>query len=230
MQTPLNRGDANYDPLFAYGYGLSYADKDTLADSLSEEGVQIGDLDKLELFNRRPIDPWQIELVGSKEERVVMNTNTVKATSIVVKSVDRNQQEDARRAQWDGTGSAQVALVTTADVQNFSGYLNSDAALVVDVKVDSAPSAATVLRMSCGTDCVSELNITEQLKAASGQGWKTITIGLSCFPDAGTKPAKDIWVSVVQPFALVTAGTLDVSFSEVSVVKGAAKAEGVSCP
>jgi beta-glucosidase len=24
-QTPLNRGDAGYDPLFAYGYGLSYA-------------------------------------------------------------------------------------------------------------------------------------------------------------------------------------------------------------
>src|ERR671932_1528252 len=23
-QTPLNRGDANYDPLFAYGYGLTY--------------------------------------------------------------------------------------------------------------------------------------------------------------------------------------------------------------
>lgn len=230
MQTPLNRDDASYDPLFAYGYGLSYADKDTLADDLSEEGVQIGDLDKLELFNRRPIDPWQIELLGSKAERVVMNTNTVKATSIVVKSVDRNQQEDARRIQWDGTGNAQVALVTTADVQNFAGYLSSDAALVVDVKVDAAPSAATLLRVSCGTDCVSDLDVTEQLKAAAGQGWKTITIGLACFKDAGKKPAKEIWNTVVQPFALSTAGTLDVSISEVSVVKGAAKAEGVSCP
>jgi beta-glucosidase len=28
-QTPLNRGDANYDPLFAYGFGLTYKDKDT---------------------------------------------------------------------------------------------------------------------------------------------------------------------------------------------------------
>src|SRR5690606_17643530 len=28
---PLNIGDANYNPLFAYGYGLSYSDNTTLA-------------------------------------------------------------------------------------------------------------------------------------------------------------------------------------------------------
>jgi beta-glucosidase len=33
-QTPLNRGDAGYDPLFAYGFGLTYNDKDTLSDAL----------------------------------------------------------------------------------------------------------------------------------------------------------------------------------------------------
>jgi beta-glucosidase len=33
-QTPLNRGDTDYTPLFAYGFGLSYKDKDTLGDSL----------------------------------------------------------------------------------------------------------------------------------------------------------------------------------------------------
>ena len=35
-QTPLNRGDADYDPLFAYGYGLTYADNGDLQ-QLSEE-------------------------------------------------------------------------------------------------------------------------------------------------------------------------------------------------
>jgi beta-glucosidase len=33
-QTPLNRGDASYDPLFAYGFGLTYKDKDTVSDEL----------------------------------------------------------------------------------------------------------------------------------------------------------------------------------------------------
>src|SRR5690606_354415 len=35
-QTPLNRGDADYDPLFPYGYGLTYADAGNLP-QLSEE-------------------------------------------------------------------------------------------------------------------------------------------------------------------------------------------------
>ena len=35
-QTELNRGDPNYQPLFPYGFGLSYRDKDTLADDLPE--------------------------------------------------------------------------------------------------------------------------------------------------------------------------------------------------
>jgi beta-glucosidase len=33
-QTPLNRGDTPYEPLFAYGFGLTYADRDSLGDAL----------------------------------------------------------------------------------------------------------------------------------------------------------------------------------------------------
>lgn len=33
-QPALNRNDPDYDPLFAYGFGLTYADKDTLGDGL----------------------------------------------------------------------------------------------------------------------------------------------------------------------------------------------------
>jgi beta-glucosidase len=40
MQTTVNRNDASYEPLFAYGFGLSYADKDTLGDSLPVAGTE----------------------------------------------------------------------------------------------------------------------------------------------------------------------------------------------
>ena len=33
-QTVINRNDSNYDPLFAYGFGLTYQDSDTLGDDL----------------------------------------------------------------------------------------------------------------------------------------------------------------------------------------------------
>ncbi len=34
LQTPLNRNDPDYDPLFPYGYGLTYGDVDSLSDDL----------------------------------------------------------------------------------------------------------------------------------------------------------------------------------------------------
>ena len=35
-QTPLNRNDPNYEPLFTYGFGLTYGIVDTLPDDLPE--------------------------------------------------------------------------------------------------------------------------------------------------------------------------------------------------
>ncbi len=37
-QDSLNRNDASYEPLFSYGFGLSYEDIDTLGDNLNESG------------------------------------------------------------------------------------------------------------------------------------------------------------------------------------------------
>lgn len=41
-QTPLNVGDPEYQPLFAYGFGLTYESVDTLPDTLPESTSQMG--------------------------------------------------------------------------------------------------------------------------------------------------------------------------------------------
>lgn len=232
-QTPLNHGDVNYDPLFAYGFGLNYADKDTLADNLSEDGLKAAEaLDVLELFNRRPIDPWQLEIIGFQNDLVVMNSKVVKASSLSIEAVDREVQEDARRVQWNGTGSGQVAL-SMANRQDFINYYNSDSALVFDIKVDAVPSATTYLRLGCGSYCASDIDLTEKLKGFNGQGWQTVTVPFKCYPQSGAnfgviQPADEYWTQVLQPFSLITTGTLDITFAKVSVVKGAGKE--VKCP
>lgn len=232
-QTPLNRGDANYDPLFAYGYGLSYADKDTLGDDLPEEGPKAAAaMDKLELFNRRPIDPWQLEIIGAQNDVVPMNSNTVKATSLSIQAVDREVQEDARRVIWNGSGIGQVAL-GVKNRQDFSNYVSSDSALVFDIKLDNPPAATTWLRLGCGSFCASDIDLTKTLKGFAGQGWKTVTVPLSCYPNAGAnfgihQPPAEFWTQVLQPFSLVTTAALDISFSKVSIVKGAGK--DLACP
>lgn len=227
-QTELNRGDEHYDPLFAYGYGLSYADKNTLGDDLSEAGIKTAEaLDVLDIFNRRPIDPWQLEIIGFQNDRVPMNSNTVKTSSLTIQAVDRDMQEDARRVVWNGAGNGQVAF-SVNNRQDFINYVKADSALVFDIKVDTAPSATTYLRLGCGSYCASDIDLTEKLKSFAGQGWQTVTVGLNCFPDSGAhfgvaQPPSEYWTQVLQPFSLITSGTLDISFAKVRVVKGAAK-------
>ena len=232
-QTPLNKGDANYDPLFAYGYGMSYADKNTLGDDLPEDGLKAAEaLDVLEIFNRRPMEPWQLEIIGYQNDIVPMNSNTVKASSLTIKAVDRDMQEDARRVEWNGSGNGQVAL-SVANRQDFINYYNSDSALVFDIKVDAAPSAVAYLRLGCGSYCASDIDLSEKLKGFAGQGWQTVTVPFKCYPQSGAnfgiaQPPEEFWTQILQPFSLITSGTMDITFAKVSVVKDAGK--DVACP
>jgi len=231
-QTPLNRGDKNYDPLFAYGFGLRYSDKDTLGDDLSEEGVKLAQAqDLLELFNRRPMSPWELEVIGYQNDRLPMTGNTVKASSITMQAVDRAVQEDARQVTWNGAGSGQVALAT-GERQDFINYLKADSALVFDIKVNTAPSKASFLRLGCGSYCASDIDLTAKLTSLADQGWQTLTVPLSCFPTSGAnfgviQPASEFFTQVLQPFSIITDGTLNLTFADVRIVKGAGA--GATC-
>ena len=46
-QLAVNRNDSSYDPLFAYGFGLSYQDTDTLGDNLDTSGSGGGQSDSI---------------------------------------------------------------------------------------------------------------------------------------------------------------------------------------
>jgi beta-glucosidase len=225
-QVPLNRGDANYDPLFPYGFGLSYADRDTLGDDLSEEGLMVSETQEvLELFNRRPLDPWTIDIIGFQNDRATMTTNTLSVSSLMIEAVDRNEQQDARRVVWNGKGQGQVAL-STENRQDLLDYARETSALVFDLKVDKAPSAATFLRLGCGSYCASDIDFSQHLTAATGQGWKTYTVDLNCFPQSGAnfgvqQQPEEFLIQVLQPFSFVTKGELDLTFAHVRIEKGA---------
>lgn len=222
----LNRGDANYDPLFPYGFGLSYGDKDTLGDDLSEQGLaEVKTLDVLEIFNRRPIAPWDLEIIGYQNDRMSMTSNTLRASSLMIEAVDRNEQQDARRVAWNGEGQGQVAL-TAADRQDFIGYAKANSALVFDLNVEAAPTATTFLRLGCGSYCASDIDVTAKLTGFVGQGWKTVKVDLNCFPTAGAnfgiaQPQHEFLTQVLQPFSVVTTGELALTFANVRVEKGA---------
>ncbi len=141
-------------------------------------------------------------------------------------------QEDARRVQWNGKGEGLVALAV-GDRKDFTNYFKENSALVFDIKVDAAPSKVAFLRLGCGSFCASDIDFTKQLTGLVGKGWQTVTVPLSCYPESGKnfgieQPPAEFWTQVLKPFSFLTEGTLDISFSKVSVVKGAGK--DVKCP
>lgn len=223
-QGPLNIGDENYDPLFAYGYGLSYQDDDTLADNLSEEGIAVQQTGRvLEIFRQRPLEPWHIEIEGNKNDRLIVNDNIASASTVSISSVDRNVQEDARRVRWNGQGEGYVALATR-DRQVLIDYLREQGELVVDIKVDQVEAAEVFLRVGCGPSCNSDLDITAQIRDLEGKGWQTLRVPLSAFPDVGSNfglvlPPAEFFNLVLAPFGLVTSGALDLTFSNVLIEK-----------
>jgi beta-glucosidase len=225
-QAPLNVGDENYDPLFAYGFGLNYSDSDSLSSELSEEGIQHqATTDVLELFKRRPMNPFTIMLEGKNNDRATLNGNIASVSSLTVTAVDRDVQEDARRAQWNGNGEGLVAL-SALNRQVLSDYLHSNSALIFDVKVDAAPKGKAKVRIGCGPSCYTEVELTEAFTAVAGQGWKTIKVDLVLFPDAGTdfglkRTQEELFELVLDPFALVANDSLDLVFSNVRIEKNA---------
>lgn len=223
-QGSLNWGDDNYDPLFPYGFGLRYGEACQLGDDLSEEGIAVeASSDLLMLFQRRPWGGYRVLLEGKNNDRVLLNGNIASVSSLSVTCVDRDVQEDARRAVWNGSGEGLVAL-SHQNRQVLSGYYEAESALVFEIKVDLAPAKQAWVRIGCGPSCYSQVDITRELRDIAGAGWKTLVVDLACYPDAGTdfglkRTPEELFALILEPFALVANDVLDITFAEVRIEK-----------
>ncbi len=116
--------------------------------------------------------------------------------------------------------------LATRDRQVLTDYWHSGGALVVDLKVDRAPTAPVIWRLGCGPSAVSEVDVTGELRALAGQGWQTLVVPLDRFPDVGSDfglvlPPEEFFTRVLEPFSLATEGELDLTFSGVRIEKQA---------
>jgi beta-glucosidase len=212
-QTPLNRGDAKYDPLFAYGYGLTYASAGNLP-QLSEErpaGAATG-ADGV-LFGRGTLPAnWSFALIeeGGPTSVVIGNSGATGSGRLRIAGVDRRAQEDARRLIWDGTGVASFQVLA-AQPLDISREANGELSLVFEYRVDSAPTAPVTIAMG-----QFGLPITGALRGATAGQWATLAVPLRCFARGGVDMQR-----VALPFALSTAGRLGLSLSDVRIASAA---------
>jgi beta-glucosidase len=200
-QAPLNVGDPGYDPLFAYGFGLSTRDKGDLAPLPENRGTSAGDRNTL--FARGKPTNGRHFLFGADG---ALSADPDPAL-ISARSADRGAQEDSVRIVWTGKASATAALA--GEPVDLTREANGDVALVIDLKVDQAPTAPVLLG---GRD------VTARLTAlAASEQWDQIAVPLRCL--VGTPLDR-----VTQPLTLATAGRLDLT---ISAIRFASPPEGV---
>jgi beta-glucosidase len=193
-QEPLNVGDKGYDPLFAYGYGLSYAKPGKVAVLSEESGVTSAaavNVDRYFIAGRSP-SPWTLTTSGA----------------VATKTIDAGAQENARQAVWTGEGQGLLAI--SGRPVDLSRQTTGDMAVMLRYRVDASPEKPVSMAIGCGESCGATVDVTSTFSGAKLGEWRTAKIKLSCFKAKGVDMTR-----VTAPFALMTSGRMSITFTEI---------------
>ncbi|WP_076069815.1 glycoside hydrolase family 3 protein [Sphingomonas montana] len=212
-QYVLNRTDPGYDPLFPIGYGLSYAKPGRVPTLDAVRPAGLASASNGTIFGKgRVPDGWSLTLLEQDQSKVRLLGPSATTTTkrLTASAVDRRQQEDARSLVWaGGVAETRVEADRPLDLTRES---NGELSLVVDVRVDRAPSTAVRLGMVSNDGKSVTVPITKMLAATKPGEWQQVIVPLQCFATRGIDMAH-----VTAPFVMATDGTLAVSISDVKI-------------
>ncbi|MFT6541580.1 MAG: beta-glucosidase [Maricaulis maris] len=178
---PLNVGDADYDPLFAYGYGLSYADADPGTPLSEESGLSTDDLAEGGSYYARGqvTDPWALQIANGQDWEAIED-RMASSDRVTLGAMDRVAQEDSLRIIWSSAGN--LVSIRGTDAIDLSRETNGSMELTFRARGVNSQPAQVEIGMACdtGPDCVHYVPVDIR------QGpWSEYRISLSCFADAG---------------------------------------------
>ncbi|MFC3816773.1 glycoside hydrolase family 3 N-terminal domain-containing protein [Lysobacter sp. GCM10012299] len=224
---PENRPDAKRPPLFARGYGLTYA-KPVAVPKLGESHVDAcGPATSLPIFSTNDAAPFQlqVEAAGATQAVGASLNDTLEwpkaRPAIRVATTQINTQQDAKSVTW--LAPARV-LARSVGPNNLNALAFADGGLQFDVVVQKAPTSPVLLGMGSGKVSGS-VDIAPQLLAA-GIGKKvTINVSLRCFGN------QKVDVGAVDvPFSVSAQAPFAAAFTRIAVVAGAARqANAIDC-
>ena len=195
----LNRRDAPYDPLFAFGYGLTYA-----------APGHVGTLDET-----RPAGlGGEATGVFFARGKLATGLRFAVGQGATMTMADRRAQEDARRFVWPKrtVGLAQLVADPPLDLRR---EVNGELSLVLEARLDPASKGTVGLSMlaaGAGTQHVAPLPIETALRAAPADGWATISVPLRCLAGPGFDAEH-----IASPMVLFGEGSLALTVSDVRI-------------
>jgi beta-glucosidase len=213
----VNRFDDKYQPLFPYGFGLTYNDKDTLLDNLSEKSNVVIETDIVtDIFVGKATEPWEMFLFD-QDQAIEIESSSESLSGIAYRTVDKAIQEDSFRLQTTGTTSAGIRFVNSNGfIKDLSFELEQNASLTFSVKRDSDINTPVYITMNCETigdtqaSCQASYDIQAQLTAVPLGKWQDVAIRLNCFAEKGVQMSQ-----VAVPFELRTSGAINLSINHI---------------
>ena len=212
-QTPLNVGDANYDPQFAYGYGLSYA-APAQTPPLPEVAETTKYGEKNVYFAKGSAwNGYKLSIGDSNAphmEYVGTRTTLYGSSSLTLEP----QADGALHAVWNGKSKAwlEIGADKSTDV---SREANGAMMLSLTVRVNAAP--VSEVRLGLGSASVP---VTAELKGIPSGSYATVSAPLSCFSAQDLRKTPTI-------ARLESSGGMDLSLSEIRLTE---TKMGAVCP
>lgn len=212
LQFELNVGDTDYNPLFAYGFGLTYQSNQTL-DVLNTDvaGVQHDKNADLPLYHGRPLQPWHVVLDNAGQNQLLSGSFArLMDGSVTVTTSDKDIQEDALTVTFKNAWGGKVYLDHGAPF-NLTSYIENGV-LAFDFKAENMNKTGLQISLSCGDQCSNLVDLWPFAKDHQGEGWQHLAIPLKCFA------SDDADFTVVQkPFLLNFYGSGAFSFANISL-------------
>jgi beta-glucosidase len=220
QQENLNVGDENYDPQFAYGFGLSYGDDGALGLLAEESGPAEAKVTQKEqiLIDGNPAGRWRVKLdddAGSLGFEDLRGASA--AGNLTMQPADGKVQDDTLLLSWDGKASFSITgPAVDLSVESASGAALELVYQVLDANVDSV-----TVQMGSDSSASVSLDVKDDLAKNVGAGWRKSLISLSCFADQGLRIE-----SVTEPLIISADGALTLQLATVQIV---ANPGGANC-
>jgi len=212
IQTPLNYDDEGYDPLFAYGFGLTYGQDGNLTALPEEAGVELSQSNESEFFRAgKAVFPWDM-VVGDPSGRFTVKTSRAESPggNVKIMSADDGVQENIRTLEFTGPGRFEVRG-TPIDLRRQN---TADMAIYIRIRPeDGAENANVRLGVDCNGDVCSVNNsLSGLLQGAKPGEWSEVSVKLSCMGEASAMEY------VRSPVVIESDGPAKISLSEVRLV------------
>jgi beta-glucosidase len=226
-QTEVNHLDENYTPLLPYGFGLSYGDKNTLADDLPVTLANSSkSLQAITLFESSVKAPWKM-MISDQQSTDVMTSSIIENNAMYLRTIDRDIQEDARRVKFNGS-EVGSALFTSNYAIDLTQYKNAESTLVLTVRLSepfsSVSKQAVNLAMLCGEGCRGDIDMSQTLASLAPQKWHDLVVDLQCFEKQGADLSK-----IYTPFSLNTSANVTIDFTDIAIVPDSQSTVNVDC-